>query len=174
MTEKEKQNIQADVTANFEIEGITVTQRMLDDGMKILNGDITIENLIEGYTKEFTVQDDTEWTSEYLLADFLHTFFNNKSETIGNFYARFLDSKSFTLVDENDTKCVDPSIYHLLEPFQSDYGFKICNDFVARLIPEGQETISMKSLFEHYEGDYKPKLVDFGEPVGREKFKIDC
>ena len=33
---------------------------------------------------------------------------------------------------------------------------------------EEKPKVTMKSLFENYKGDYKPELVDFGEPVGRE------
>ncbi len=53
MTKKEKQDLLAEATASFEIEGITVTEQMLEDATKMLNGEISKDELIEIYIKEF-------------------------------------------------------------------------------------------------------------------------
>lgn len=84
-------------------------------------------------TKKPQLVDEVVYSHKWLVADFLHSFFDYQSETIENYYPKWLDNQSFILADEKGDRCLNPSIYHLLDEYQKNYAFTISDDLVCKL-----------------------------------------
>lgn len=174
----EQIRILENIIASFEIDGIVYTEEMVKNSCRMFAGESAakikaeiIKEHIESMNNEMYAlpnyeYDPYEW--KLYLWERLKDEFGYLAEELGTVYyeVKFMGEDSACIVDQQSNLCMDPSIYRYIKRFQYQYSFMIDKDFILRKF---HYPPSMSTLFENYKGDYKPSLVDFGPPVGREK-----